>query len=285
MAVLRAGMVLPLVFILSLPLELRKVPSILRAWPGRPPDLLDLDGEVVDHVEQEPERAFEDVCRRAVVVLDGQSPALFVDFLEHPLGHAREIGRGETWLLEIVAAGHDRPERMDDDYLITIRSGGSPALWLALAVPGAVLIFVCGVIGAVVLALAGQAGHGALALGVAAIPSLVMVPLAIHFWRKHQRFLNILKNGQRVFGEVLLAERGMGSWRRRGRLMRMDHEGVFVTGTVQVRVRLSDGSFHIGTCKGWYRPAELEALSAGAPAPVIYLPGVPQVIVAQATPN
>src|SRR5688572_1767992 len=111
---------------------------------------------------------------------------------------------------------HHRRAPMDDDYLITIRSGGSPALWLGLAVPAVILIFVCGLMGALVLAMAGEAGYAMLTFGVVAIPALVIVPLALHFWRKHQRFLHILKTGQRVWGEVLHAERGMGRWRRRG---------------------------------------------------------------------
>jgi hypothetical protein len=147
------------------------------------------------------------------------------------------------------------------------------------------LIFVLGLVAAVVLTLAGQAGFAALTIAVTAVPAAILVPLSIHLWRKHQRFLHILKHGQRVWGEVLQADPGMGRWRRRARaFVQMAHQGVFVTGTVQVRIRLPDGSFHIGTCKGWYRPAELQALAAGAPAPVIYLPGVPELIVAASAP-
>jgi len=175
---------------------------------------------------------------------------------------------------------------MDDDYLLTIRSGGSPAVWFATGIPGVVMALLIGMFGAFVLAMRGELGYAGLAFAMALVPPSIVVPLLVHFRRKHQRFVNILKNGQRVWGEVLAVERGMGRWRRRGgTVLHMAHQGVFVTGTVQVRVRLADGAFHVGACKGWYRPAELEALGGGAPAPVIYLPGIPEVIVARSSPE
>ncbi|HVJ17570.1 MAG TPA: hypothetical protein VM686_19235 [Polyangiaceae bacterium] len=170
---------------------------------------------------------------------------------------------------------------MDDDFLIAIRSGGPPTLLMFLVVPVLVVVLASG-FGSVSGLVSGKAAADTAGLIVVLTftPLAVVGPLTFHFWRKHQRFLHILRNGHRVWGEALLAERGLGYLRRSG----IKHSGRFVKGTVQVRVRQADGSFHVGTCKGWYRLAELEALARGAPAPVIYLPGVPDVIVAGCMP-
>lgn len=182
----------------------------------------------------------------------------------------------ESWRLPV----------MDDDYLLTIRSGGSPELFLYVGLPGAVLAFVLGLLASVVLGVHGELAAAGLAAVASALPLAIVGPLALRSWRRYRRFEHTLQRGQRVWGQALAVERGLGRWRRRGgAFVAMRHEGTFVNGTVQVRFALPDGSLRDGTCKGWYRSAELEALLNGAPAPIIYVPGVDEVIVAAVAPR
>ena len=151
-----------------------------------------------------------------------------------------------------------------------------------MAVPAlAMLAFVGLPVGALLLFGLKEIALGILTWITMVTPLIVVVPLARRAFRRHALNERLLGRGERMWGRVLGVERGMARFKRRPGFRRRPHEGIFHAAKVTVEWAPASGALRQGECRGWYHPSELDALERGAPAPVIGLDGVPDVVVAQ----